>query len=142
MIGRSVPPRKVNPKRRASYIKKSTKPIRKVNPVAKAKRDARNAKDRRSPHVKEIRRQAFERAGNQCEYRMARESGISMHLGHGAWIHNMKVVRCFATEALELHHLHYPKVRPLGLQDVQILCRAHHREAESRKLHKANRRTW
>lgn len=130
MIARRSPLKRAPLPPRKSYIKRSTKRIRPVNPIAKAKRDKRNAKDRRSPHTKEIERQARKRAGNRCE-RDFRGGGILEGLN---W-------RCLETERLELHHLRYPRVRKLTVDDVQILCRAHHREAESRKPYKWNRRS-
>ena len=102
---------------RKAFIARSTKPIRAVNPVAKAKRDKLHAKDHRSAHTREVRRQAMERAGSRCE---------SPGYGMG----------CSATETLQLHHLKYPRVRPLELRDVRILCKRCHDFFESLKPHK------
>ena len=104
---------------RKAFIARSTKPIRAVNPVAKAKRDKLHAKDHRSAHTREVRRQAMERAGNRCEDQIDRTGQ-----------------RCVETEQLQLHHLKYPRVRPLELRDVAILCRRCHEYAEAMKPHK------
>jgi hypothetical protein len=125
----SLPKRKTWLKRSTKPIARSAKRIRSVNPVAKAKRDKLHAKDRRSPHTKEIERQARERAGNQCEL-VTKGGGILEGL---EW-------RCGVTEGLELHHDRYPKTRPLAVTDVRMLCDPHHNRLEAMKLHKMNRR--
>lgn len=52
---------------RRTPLKRGTKPLRKVNPVATAKRVARRRKQRNSPEEKAARTLALDRAGGVCE---------------------------------------------------------------------------
>lgn len=98
---------------RKTPIKKSAKPIRTVNPTAKAKRVARQKRHYASVEYKAARKEAMERAGNRCEYAVI-------------------FLRCGEMERLEAHHVHYPKSRPLEASDLVILCRRHHHLLEVR----------
>lgn len=54
-----LPPRK-------AWLARGTKPIRAVNPIAKAKREKRYKKAISSPHWKALRKQVFEEQGGLC----------------------------------------------------------------------------
>lgn len=105
-----------------SAIKRSTKPIRKVNPKAKAKRVIGYRKMLASKEYRSARAEAMERAGNRCE-------GMAGNLADTTF-------RCEGTENLHAHHLSYPKTRQLAASDLQILCPWHHWAAETAKPHK------
>jgi hypothetical protein len=106
---------------RSKPLKRST-PIRKVNPEAKAKRVAKQRKHYASAEYKAARKEAMERAGNQCEWRFEDHPYLGVAVMYG---------RCESTEALEAHHLRYPKSRPLRSSDLEILCRCHHQLTEA-----------
>jgi hypothetical protein len=107
-------------------IKRSTKPIPKVNPRRQAKRKAGYRKMLASPEYKSARAEALERAGDKCEEIMHPEFYGQRTT---AW-------RCGEVKGLHAHHLRYPKTRPLASSDLKILCKWHHEQAESLKPHK------
>lgn len=104
-----------------SPMKRKTK-MKQSNPQRMAKRRKIEAKDRRSPHTKEIERQARERSGGRCE------SEIDAHL-----MGEVLTFRCTTEEGLEMHHKRYPKGRKLTVDDVQMLCDPCHNRIESLK---------
>jgi hypothetical protein len=141
VIRKSYLKRSQKPISRSAIRKKTRKPIRKVNPKAKAKRVVRYKKMLASPEYRAARKEAMERAGNQCEGMLAmRIDPVSVKvIGDGisnaaAWFYTY--TRCTVTESLHAHHLRYPKSRPIEASDLKILCRFHHEFAESQKLGK------
>lgn len=113
-----------------SAIKRSTKPIRKVNPKAKAKRVIGYRKMLASKEYKAARAEAMERAGDRCE------ATIDVYDTSCGKITRVYTQRCAWRWDLHAHHLRYPKVRPLAASDLKILCKHHHEQAESLKPHK------
>lgn len=116
-------------------LKRSTIPIRKVNPTTKAKRVAKQRKHYASAEYKAARKEAMARAGNQCECVMKSSNEYSlrrpwrlMELDIVDW--ETMHIRCGETEHLEAHHLCYPKSRPLTSDDLEIRCRVHHHLTE------------
>lgn len=107
-------------------IKHSSKPIRKVNPVAKAKRTARYRKMLSGKEYKAARAEAMERAQGMCEFTTRMRRG---EIGNFLF-------RCGQPKALHAHHLSYPKTRPLAASDLLIVCKYHHEYLESQKLGK------
>jgi hypothetical protein len=110
-----LPPRK-------KALTRSTKPIRKVNPTAKAKRVAKQKAFYSSAAWKKIRKAALERAGNQCEA-----------IAH--WNINGEVykVRCLETTQLQVHHKSYARFGGTELPtDLVCYCYAHHSLVEMR----------
>lgn len=79
---------------------------------------------------KAARAAAFKRADYQCE----RELDDCLE-----WCYGWRF-RCEENEDLHAHHLRYPKTRPLRASDLKILCRFHHEQVESQKMHKS--RMW
>lgn len=128
-----------------STITSKPKPIRKENPVAKAKRKKGYQKMLRSKEYKAARAEAMLRAGKQCEVWLSTETYPSYGpimippytAGNTVTTH---VWRCEATEDLEAHHLRYPKGRKIEGRDLTIACKPHHDYLESLKPHKRYRR--
>lgn len=106
--------------------KKPRKPLRKVNPKAKAKRKIAYRKMLAGKEYKAARKEAMERAGGQCERDWASRPHDPIPI----------YIRCPQTEDLHAHHLRYPKSRPLRASDLLILCKPHHEMAEASKPHK------
>ena len=99
--------------KRSKPLKRSTKPIRQVNPTAKSKRVKKLKQHYASAEYKAARKEAMERAGGRCEYAVI-------------------FLRCVEMEHLEAHHRCYPKSRPLEASDLLICCRYHHNFLEKR----------
>lgn len=102
----------------STIAKKASKPIRKVNPKAKAKRTAGYRKMLAGKEYRDARAEALRRAEGRCEMLM---SGIE---------------RCPETYRLQAHHCSYPKSRPLRSSDLLMVCRWHHEYLESQKMGK------
>jgi len=75
----------------------------------------------RSSEWKELRKNALEKAGNQCEFIVPSPKTIIGHMDFDE--------RCSCTEDLELHHLHYKTFGKEQLNDVIVYCRFHHKIA-------------
>lgn len=100
-------------------LKRSTRPIRKSGPT-KAKKVIRQRAFYASAAWKQIRKEALERAGHQCEYNF-----IDLYSGNEFW--------CADRERLHVHHK--TNVRFGGNErpeDLQVLCRYHHDLVEAR----------
>lgn len=136
-------PRSKHPIQRKSWLKRSTKPIRKSNPKAKAKRTAGYRKMLSGKEYKAARKEAMARAGNRCEWNdtdaLLRWDG-GPPFGVGAKTERDPFrndpSRCEMMTELHAHHLCYPKSRPVAASDLAILCNWHHRAAESQKMGK------
>lgn len=129
-------PRTKKPKHRLppprKPIAKSTKPIRKQNPVAKAKRVKRYKKEViGGADYKKAKAEAMERASLRlgypvCEY--AKQDIVPPFFEI-----------CEVSEGLQAHHLRYPKTRKIEASDLKMLCKYHHEIEEAKKPHKQNR---
>lgn len=127
---------------RTAVKRKPRKPIRKVNPKAKAKRIVRYRKMLSGKEYKAARSEALERAGDRCEWNAT--DGLQDTVGKWFGVGNKTdrdpfrndPSRCEMTTELQAHHLRYPKSRPVAVTDLVILCNWHHRQAESLKLGK------
>ena len=119
------------PLRRYTPMPKPTSRIRKSNPERKAKRRKSYAAHLRSPYFRALRLQAFERDGFRCTETLLVETGQSMHLGHGAWIHNVRPERCPVRSAdgkgLHAHHKTYARFGNENVDDLVTLCTRCHR---------------
>src|SRR4051812_7698313 len=95
--------------KRSAIRKRPRKPIRKVNPKAKAKRKIAYRKMLSGKEYKAARAAAFERAGDRCEFGKQLNPALPETVyGWGLfWAE-----RCPETEHLHAHHKSYPKTRP------------------------------
>ena len=125
-----------------SAIKRSTKPIRKVNPKAKAKRKIAYRKMLAGKEYKAARAEAMARAGNRCElwwswttYHDPYPGLPFTHTAASAAL-TTNAQRCEAVEGLHAHHKSYPKSRKLLASDLTICCKPHHEYLESQKMGK------
>lgn len=122
---------------RKKPLKRSTTPIRKVNPTAKAKRVAKQKAFYSSTAWKKLRKEALERAGHFCqfqEYNRPTCVTAASFLGAYEEMNNTIVIRlCQAREGLQVHHKTNArfggKERP---EDLQVLCKYHHELVEMR----------
>lgn len=73
----------------------------------------------RSDYWRSLRERALQRAGHRCEWVMERGPRTGL--------------RCAATSHLEVHHLHYQTFGRERLEDVRVLCPAHHAIADRRR---------
>ena|SRR5688572_15838861 len=113
---------------RRSAVKRSQKRIPQIN-IARAKRKQEKRTDfYRSPEWRALRKAALKRAGHRCEYVIGDVDDVFVNV-------------CRSREHLEVHHLRYTKIRPTtALSDLQVLCRAHHRQAEAERPYRQARR--
>jgi hypothetical protein len=106
-------PRK--PLRRVSLMKRSGKPLPKVNPRQERKRKARYTKLLAAGKHRPGYQQAMERSRGRCEFRFLA----------------FPFARCPETDGLEAHHLSYRRLGNENAADFQILCKRHHEIVES-----------
>jgi 5-methylcytosine-specific restriction endonuclease McrA len=113
-----IRPMKISPlPPRSKPLKRSTTPIRKVNPVAKAKRVKKQKAFYSSAAWKKLRKEALERAGHCCEQKLLGQLGYDM--------------RCEETMGLQVHHKTYARFGGKELpEDLQVLCKRHHEWTE------------
>lgn len=92
-----------------------------------ARERARWAQERRAAYERHLRSDAWRalraralaRAGHRCEWVMERGPRRGR--------------RCGCEAGLEVHHLHYRTFGREALEDVQVLCPAHHEIADRRR---------
>jgi 5-methylcytosine-specific restriction endonuclease McrA len=126
-----LPPRKspVKPRnpnkglKRSSWITRSTKPIPKVNAKRKAKREKAYKSFLSSAKWKQLRKEALQRAGYQCETEFQFSPDISNYGMDYEWV----VFRCPSTDRLHVDHLTYARFGGDELpEDLKVLCYDHH----------------
>jgi hypothetical protein len=100
---------------RASYIRRSTKRIRQVNPEAEKRRRARRRKWYASAEYQQDRAAAFARDGHRCTFVACLTGGPKFAIGKST--HQR---RCEATTDLQYHETSYR-----GRKGVTI-CGTHH----------------
>lgn len=131
---------------RSKPLKRSTTPIRKVNPTAKAKRVVKLRKHYASAEYKAARKAQLEVAEGQCEatHILGRDGNFMAALlpdePWGDYIADAR--RCPATTGLQFHETDYGSdlglIRPIrGV----ILCKADHQYIEMTR-HPTRQRTW
>lgn len=124
------------PIKRKKALTRSTTPIRKVNPEAKAKRVANQKRHYASAEYKAARKEALKRSGGFCEYEERRHpncvTGSTFYGMYNEMMNTIVVTRCTERDRLEAHHLSYPKSRPLEGSDLLMVCRRHHNFLEKR----------
>ena len=142
-LQRRTPPKRVSAKRQQregtlySTVKRSTKPIAKVNPVAEAKRRKRRKKHHAKYRASATFTVVEQRAAGRCEGSLlwmkgSKDSQVVPVLwdvrdgmeweAHGAY------VRCVETDDLEHHHRSYARARDGNERpdDMTILCQRCH----------------
>lgn len=114
-------------------LKRSQKPIRKVNPKAKAKRVERYRKMLSGKEYRAARAEAMKRARGQCELwlswtNVSYETGAPLPFEYTGTVNatTTHVQRCPATLDLHAHHKSYPKGRKLTAAHLIICCKPHH----------------
>jgi 5-methylcytosine-specific restriction endonuclease McrA len=116
------------PIKRKKALKRSTT-LRKVNPEAKAKRVKKQKAFYSSAAWKKLRKDALERAGDQCEYvHSIREVLFVENILQRPW-----EGRCVERTGLQVHHKTNARFGGKErLEDLQVLCKDHHELVEMR----------